>query len=515
MRPLTLSAITGVVWTAGLVAMLALVGRHGTGDAVLLAATGIGLTCILGTLAMAWVVERAARRQGKPLPDPEMLAAGFAGLPIAAAILARTGAPLAVTTRWADVAGEFELSALTEPGRHSLGAYNAYVTALSGDVRLVALVRAGAVIPAAALERFAAAMLSGDAHFRFDATAVERVPPLAVFNHILSACSGTAAAFTHSQPALTQSAQSGTDRSELPVRGSEGMQKSVAGEGSEIGLSDREFSRIRARVQAIAGISLSDAKRTLVISRLSKIVRSHGLRSFTAYLDFLEQGGNSADEQAFVNALTTNLTRFFREDHHFEHLRQHVAHLIAQRPRVAPNGRPRLRIWSAGCSTGQEPYTIALSLLEAFPELTRWDFKILATDIDSDVLARAARGLYPASELDGLSPDRARLFERSAEGAVRIPARARELVTFNHLNLMASPWPFRGPFDAIFCRNVAIYFDKPTQGKLFDRLGQVLAPDGFLYIGHSENLSAVSKGFKLVGRTVYQFRDARSQRDAA
>ncbi|HTM76637.1 MAG TPA: protein-glutamate O-methyltransferase CheR [Devosia sp.] len=281
-------------------------------------------------------------------------------------------------------------------------------------------------------------------------------------------------------------------------------------DAGEIALSEREFSRIKTRVYRVAGISLSDAKRTLVISRLSKIVRALGLPGFDAYVDFLERGASAADEQNFVNALTTNLTRFYREDHHFEHLRQHVAALIAHKPRGM-----RLRIWSAGCSTGQEPYTIALDLLDAFPELKRWDFRILATDIDTNVVAKAAAGLYPASELNGLSSERAALFEPAGQGQVRIPAAARELIAFKPLNLIHNPWPMRGLFDAVFCRNVAIYFDKQTQGQLFARLGAILVPEGFLYIGHSENLGAGSANFRLVGKTVYQARAQQKARDAA
>lgn len=282
----------------------------------------------------------------------------------------------------------------------------------------------------------------------------------------------------------------------------------------EFPLSEKEFSRIRERVYRVAGISLSDAKRTLVVSRLSKIVRGLSLPGFDAYIDFLEMRGRPEDDQDFVNALTTNLTRFFREDHHFDHLVSHVAALIARPRRMTKGGKPRLRIWSAGCSTGQEPYTIALSLLAAFPELKRWDFRILATDIDSNVVGKAARGIYPSTELNGLSAQRAALFEMVETGEIRIPRAAHELVTFKLLNLIEA-WPVSGPFDAIFCRNVAIYFDKPTQGMLFDRLGQVLAPDGFLYIGHSENLQAVSKGFKLVGKTVYQRKANADAKDAA
>jgi chemotaxis protein methyltransferase CheR len=277
---------------------------------------------------------------------------------------------------------------------------------------------------------------------------------------------------------------------------------------NEFALGEREFEAIRSRLYSIAGISLSDAKRTLVIARLSKVIRGLALPSFAAYLDYLDQHGGPDDEQAFVNALTTNLTRFWREEHHFTHLVEHIGQLMRTRE------DKRLRIWSAGCSTGQEPYTIALSLLAAWPELKRWDFKILATDIDTMVIAKAAGGVYPDSELNGLSPDRARLFEKLPDGRIRIPPAVKSIVSFKPLNLM-SAWPMKGPFDAIFCRNVAIYFDKPTQAEVFGRLGKILAPGGYLYIGHSENLGAGAGGFKLVGKTIYQARAAERARDAA
>jgi chemotaxis protein methyltransferase CheR len=280
-------------------------------------------------------------------------------------------------------------------------------------------------------------------------------------------------------------------------------------EQGEISLSDREFSRIKNRVYQVAGISLSDAKRTLVISRLSKIVRALGLPGFDAYVDYLEHGGSAQDGQNFVNALTTNLTRFYREDHHFEHLRSYVGALVAEKPRGS-----RLRIWSAGCSTGQEPYTIGMDLLGAFPELKRWDFKILATDIDTAVIAKAARGIYPESELSGLSGERARPFEKVGDGTIRIPGAVRELVSFKPLNLIG-PWPMKGPFDAVFCRNVAIYFDKPTQGEVFGRFSKLLAPEAFLYIGHSENLGSGGEGFRLVGKTIYQSKQKLNRREAA
>ncbi|WP_423066332.1 CheR family methyltransferase [Devosia sp. CN2-171] len=285
-------------------------------------------------------------------------------------------------------------------------------------------------------------------------------------------------------------------------------------EQGEFALSDREFNRVKARVYKEAGIALSEAKRTLVVSRLGKLIRTLRLNSFDDYLDHLERQGTPADAQDFINALTTNLTRFWREDHHFTHLETYVGQLMQRRPR-GENGRPKLRIWSAGCSTGQEPYTIALHLLAAFPELKRWDFRILATDIDTNVVAKAASGTYPETELSGLSPQQMALFERAGGGQVRIPAAARELIAFKPLNLMNNPWPMRGPFDAVFCRNVAIYFDKPTQGELFARLGALIVPDGFLYIGHSENLGAGGGNFKLVGKTIYQARAQQKARDAA
>lgn len=280
-------------------------------------------------------------------------------------------------------------------------------------------------------------------------------------------------------------------------------------EQGEISLSEREFSRIKARVYKVAGISLSDAKRTLVVSRLSKVVRALGLSSFDSYVDHLERGGSAQDSQEFVNALTTNLTRFYREDHHFDHLRNYVAGLVASKPRGA-----RLRIWSAGCSTGQEPYTIGMDLLGAIPELKRWDFKILATDIDTAVIAKAARGIYPENETAGLSPERLKPFQRLGDGTVKIPDAVRELVSFKPLNLIGQ-WPMKGPFDAIFCRNVAIYFDKPTQGEVFGRFSKLLAPDAFLYIGHSENLGSGGEGFRLVGKTIYQCKPKSNNRAAA
>lgn len=282
----------------------------------------------------------------------------------------------------------------------------------------------------------------------------------------------------------------------------------------ELTLSDAAFDGIRQRIYRLTGISLGDAKRTMVVGRLQKLLRQRKLAHFESLFDLLDDPANAALVQDFVNALTTNLTRFWREEHHFDHLRAYVGDLIERHPRRSPDGRPRLRIWSAGCSTGQEPYGIALDLLDAFPELRRWDFLVLATDIDTTVLAKAERGIYPDSELSGLTGPRARLLEAAGDGTVQVPDAARRIVVFKRLNLIGS-WPMQGPFDAVFCRNVTIYFDKATQSHVFARMGAMLAPGGYLYIGHSENLAAGTEGFRLVGKTIYQSTVKAEARSAA
>lgn len=277
-------------------------------------------------------------------------------------------------------------------------------------------------------------------------------------------------------------------------------------------LSDKEFIGVKDKIYEIAGISLSDAKRTLVVSRLTKLIIAAGLKSFDEYVSFLERGASAIDKQNFVNALTTNLTRFYREDHHFDHLVQYVGKMIATPNRAG--GKPRLRIWSAGCSTGQEPYTIAMCLMQKFPQLKTWDFKILASDVDTNVVTTASKGVYSDNELSGLEAGRAKVFEKPGDGTIVIPAALRALITFKPLNLMEA-WPVKGPFDAIFCRNVAIYFDKPTQLKMFGRFGDVLRDNAFMYIGHSENLGTGAKKFSLVGKTIYQRTPRNAERAVA
>lgn len=281
----------------------------------------------------------------------------------------------------------------------------------------------------------------------------------------------------------------------------------------EFALSEAEFDGVRDRIYRLSGISLSDAKRTMVVARLQRMLRMQKLRSFEALFEVLDNPVNAPLLQDFVNALTTNLTQFWREEHHFDHLTDYVGQIL-RRPRRSFEGRPRLRIWSAGCSTGQEPYCIAMDLFAAYPELRGWDFRVLATDIDTTVLAKAQQGIYPESELSGLSRERAGLLVARGNGTVQVPEMARRAVTFKPLNLIG-PWPMQSQFDAVFCRNVTIYFDKETQSRIFMRLGSILAPGGFLYIGHSENMGLGTTGFRLVGKTIYQSTANADERSAA
>ena len=203
------------------------------------------------------------------------------------------------------------------------------------------------------------------------------------------------------------------------------------------------------------------------------------------------------------NAITTNLTSFFREPHHFQYLRDHVLAPLAADPR----GKRRLRIWSAGCSTGEEPYSIAMSVLEALPDRAGWDVRILATDLDSEVLARARRGIYPAERMTAVSPERLQRFfvesPESGEPCRQIAPEVAALVTFKQLNLIHA-LPMRGPLDAIFCRNVVIYFDKETQRELFARIARLQRPGDLLFLGHSESLFKVSDSYALIGKTIHK-----------
>ena len=267
----------------------------------------------------------------------------------------------------------------------------------------------------------------------------------------------------------------------------------------EFEFSDEDFHSLRDLVRDLSGITLSDAKRELVYGRLSRRLRVLGLTSFRQYRRLLVGARRDMELAEFTNALTTNLTSFFREKHHFEILRDHVL----------ASGR-RIRIWSAGCSTGEEPCSIAMAIAEALPDWQREDIRILATDLDTSVLMRANAGLYAEERLATLSPERReRFFKREEEEDGRVfwrfdPALAG-LITYRPLNLM-HPLPMRGPLDAIFCRNVIIYFDKPTQRSLFSRIAPLQAPGGYLFLGHSESLINVSEAYESIGRTVHRRR---------
>lgn len=270
----------------------------------------------------------------------------------------------------------------------------------------------------------------------------------------------------------------------------------------EFRFTDRHFETLRRCVREHTGIALSDQKRELCYGRLVRRLRCLHLDGFDAYCDLITQGGEG-ELVHFVNAITTNQTAFFREPHHFEYLAQTVLPELYQKD----HARRRLRIWSAGCSSGEEPYSIAMVASEALPPGERWDVKVLATDIDSNVLTRAVAGVYEAERVAGISDTRLqRWFVRGTgrnTGLVKVAGQLRELITFRHLNLLHG-WPMSGLFDIIFCRNVVIYFDKATQATLIDRMAELLAPQGLLCIGHSESLFRVSDRFECVERTCYR-----------
>jgi chemotaxis protein methyltransferase CheR len=273
----------------------------------------------------------------------------------------------------------------------------------------------------------------------------------------------------------------------------------------EFAFSKGDFEFLAALAYERAGISLSQSKRNLVYGRLSRRLRALGLSSFGAYRQYLEEDGSEIER--FINSISTNHTKFFREAHHFTHFRTSVAQTFAQQDQK--RAVRRLRVWSAGCSTGEEPYTIAVVLRREIADMARQDVKILATDIDTDVLAKASRGEYSADALENIPDPFCRYFQPTGEGntaTIKVSPDVRSLITFRSLNLVET-WPMKGPFDAIFCRNVMIYFDAPTKSKLIERFIRLIKPGGFLYIGHSESLLGSHPGLYLMGRTIYR-RDA-------
>jgi chemotaxis protein methyltransferase CheR len=269
----------------------------------------------------------------------------------------------------------------------------------------------------------------------------------------------------------------------------------------EYAFSARNFQQIANLLRSHSGIALNDAKATLVYSRLAKRIRKLGLRDFDEYCALVETPEGAGERAEMLAALTTNHTSFFREPHHFDHLRQKtLPRLMA----AAKDGQ-RVRIWSAACSSGEEPYSIALTLLEAFPDAARYDVRILATDIDPNILAKAKAGVYRE---EVVSPIPAGLRERwltresrDGEKVSRVKDEVRALIAFKGLNLIGD-WPMRGRFDVIFCRNVVIYFEEDTQAFLWNRFKNCLTPEGRLYIGHSERVDV--DGYVSDGLTIYK-----------
>jgi chemotaxis protein methyltransferase CheR len=269
-------------------------------------------------------------------------------------------------------------------------------------------------------------------------------------------------------------------------------------------LTSEDFQQIAEMLYADAGIYLPESKATLVYSRLAKRVRALGLETFRDYCGLVARADGVGERQRMMAALTTNVTHFFREPHHFEHLKKQVLPPLLQ----AADRGARVRIWSAGCSSGQEPYSIALIILSLLPQAGRHDVKVLATDIDPYMVERGLEATYNDAALSGVPAElRSRYFVATRNGEERTwtaTTQLRSLVTFRELNLNG-PWPVKGPFQAIFCRNVVIYFDERTQQGIWSRFAPLLAPDGWLYVGHSERVTGpAAAAFASGGITTYR-----------
>ncbi len=284
------------------------------------------------------------------------------------------------------------------------------------------------------------------------------------------------------------------------LKNSSGVASTIA-KNKAFEFTNSHFSYLQQFVIEHTGISLSEHKRDLVYGRLTRRLRSLGLDSFDKYCALLKNEPDSELEH-FSNAITTNLTSFFREKHHFEFLAETLIPKL-----LTNNPQRRIRIWSAGCSTGEEPYSIAITLRETLTDVDRFDIQILATDLDSNVISKASSGIYADSRVEGLPKEQVkRWFQKgtgSHAGEVRVSTELRKMITFRQLNLMHN-WPMQGKFDIIFCRNVVIYFDKPTQSILFDRFANILQPQAHLFIGHSETMHKVCERFSLIGKTIYE-----------
>jgi chemotaxis protein methyltransferase CheR len=271
-------------------------------------------------------------------------------------------------------------------------------------------------------------------------------------------------------------------------------------------LSNGLYQKFAKLVYDSAGISLGDAKRELVKSRLAKRIRTLGLTGFDEYYQHLSKNDTEGNELVLMlDAISTNKTDFFRENQHFTFLSDTILPALMQKART--RGDRRIRVWSAGCSSGEEPYTLAMVIRESLDKSVSWDCKILATDISTKVLHFAHEGLYEESKVNAVpAQHRFACFDKEIgpRGACyRVKPEIRHMVTFRRLNLMNASFPFSGAFDIIFCRNVMIYFDKPTQEALVNKFYKHLAPGGYLFIGHSESLNSLKTPFQFVKPTIY------------
>ena len=268
-------------------------------------------------------------------------------------------------------------------------------------------------------------------------------------------------------------------------------------ESREFHFTSQDFERIRKLIYERAGISLSPAKQDMVYSRLARRLRATGIRNFAEYLTRLERG-DAVEMEAFTNSLTTNLTSFFREPHHFPLLAEHIQKRRGNQP---------ISLWCTASSTGEEPYSMAMTMVDLFGSFTP-PVHILATDLDTLVLQKAREGVYPLERLEKVSDDMVKRFFLKGtghqEGYARVREELRDMITFRQINLLDENWPMRGPFDAIFCRNVMIYFDKPTQYKVLQKFVPLLHKDGLLFAGHSESFYHAADLFKSLGKTVYE-----------
>ena len=256
--------------------------------------------------------------------------------------------------------------------------------------------------------------------------------------------------------------------------------------------TDHDFQRIRKLIHDHAGIALIDAKRDLVYSRLTRRLRHHEIDSFAEYIVLLEKQND--EWELFVNSLTTNLTSFFRESHHFPILSAHIASLRQRQP---------IQLWCSAASTGEEAYSMAITMAELFNSFSP-PVRIFATDIDTHVLDKARAGTYTHDKIEKLEEStRRRFFLENADGMVTVRPELRKLITFQQQNLVAANWALRGPFDAIFCRNVMIYFDKNTQYQILKKFIPVMRRDALLFAGHSESFLHATDLFTIKGRTVY------------